>query len=340
MEALADRDITLEIRPLLDSTSFKTFYDRSAIPRSAAALARGLAARGVDVCRVKKYDAVLVQRDAALLGPPLFEWLCTMAQRKPLILDLDDATYLDVPGGSYRPLARLLKWPSKTDTLIRWAAVTICGNETVAAYVDLAGTGSVVMRTVVPTDTYCPRPPGNAQPDQVVLGWIGSHSAFPYLEAVFPALEMLSRMYSFKLRIVGSGRSSVSIPGVEVECVDWELGREPEDFQALDIGLYPLPDDRWAAGKSGLKAIEFMAVGVPFVASPVGAATTVGVEGITHLCAATPEAWVTNLGLLLADRNLRERIGSAGRVHALANFSVSQAADAMASAIRIAIGER
>ena len=81
------------------------------------------------------------------------------------------------------------------------------------------------------------------------------------------------------LKVVGAGRDEVSIPGVKVENETWEMGREVADFQSIDVGLYPLDASLyagWAAGKSGFKAIQYMGVGVPYVATPVGASAEIG----------------------------------------------------------------
>jgi glycosyltransferase involved in cell wall biosynthesis len=101
------------------------------------------------------------------------------------------------------------------------------------------------------------------------IGWIGTHTTLPYLEAIAPALEELATRHRFKLKVVGGARS-LNLRGVEVEELNWSLDREVEDFRSLDIGLYPLADDEWSRGKSGFKAVQYLSCGVPFIASPVG----------------------------------------------------------------------
>ncbi len=127
--------------------------------------------------------------------------------------------------------------------------------------------------------------------DLPTVGWIGSHSTYPYLEAVFPALEAVGRRSPFRLLIIGSGRTSASVPGVPTEVRSFVLEREAEDFASLDVGLYPLADDPWARGKSGLKALQYLAVGVPYVASPVGVVADIGIPGTTHFEAMSNEQW-------------------------------------------------
>jgi glycosyltransferase involved in cell wall biosynthesis len=166
-----------------------------------------------------------------------------------------------------------------------------------------------------------------------VLGWVGTHSTFQYMETIFPALQELARDYRFRLKVVGAGAHRIELAGVEVENLDWSLEREVEDFQSFDIGLYPIIADKWAMGKSGFKAIQYMAVGVPYVVSPVGTCTEIGEAGRTHFLASTQDEWREALGKLLADGELRKRMGAAGRRHATDYYTVPIQADKLAEAL-------
>jgi glycosyltransferase involved in cell wall biosynthesis len=173
----------------------------------------------------------------------------------------------------------------------------------------------------------------------VVLGWIGTHSTFPFLESLFPILERLAEKHKFVLKVVGAGRKHVEVNGVEVENLDWSLEREVEDFRSLDIGLYPIvpkgaASDEWIKGKSGFKAIQYMAVGVPFVMSPVGVCSELGEPGRTHFNAVTDEDWYNSLNTLLTDTELRTRMGEHAREHSLANYGIEQQAHKLAEVLR------
>ena len=150
-----------------------------------------------------------------------------------------DATYVSYTSPTYGRLGSAVKWFGKTDDLIRWAEVVTCGNRRIAEYVESKGTRAVVIPTVVDTAIFCPRPDSNHQ-EPLTLGWIGTHSTYPFLESLFPVLEQLARAHRFRLKVVGSGRLDVRVPGVEVENLDWSLRREVEDFQSFDVGLYPI----------------------------------------------------------------------------------------------------
>ena len=125
---------------------------------------------------------------------------------------------------------------------------------------------------------------------------------------------------------------------------EWKLDREVADFQSFDVGLYPIDRslyaEEWAAGKSGFKAIQYMAVGIPFVAAPVGAMADIGEAGVTHFAASSHDEWYRRLASLLADVQLRQTMGAAGRRHVVDHYSLADQADKLASALKEAVGMR
>jgi glycosyltransferase involved in cell wall biosynthesis len=214
---LAERGITLDVRPFLDARLFASLYRCGELPRTALGLLRAGIRRLGDVLAARNVDVLLVQREAMIFGPPLIEWLAKRLGNCPLVLDLDDATYISYSSPTYGRLASVLKWPGKTDRLIRWADVVTCGNRTIANYVRSQGTEAVVIPTVVDTDRFRPASRSNESDSPVpVIGWIGTHSTYPYLESIFPALEELARSHRLHLKIIGSGKDEIRVPGVSV----------------------------------------------------------------------------------------------------------------------------
>jgi glycosyltransferase involved in cell wall biosynthesis len=332
---LAERDIALTIHPFLDSTLFEHLYHQGSFPRTAAGLLKSAFLRLADVMSARKADVILVQREAMMFGPPLIEWLTTQALKRPMVLDLDDATYVSYTSPTYGGVGKALKWFSKTDDLIRWAAIVTCGNRAIAEYVSNRGAQARIIPTVVDTDVFRPAERG-ATGGQVVLGWIGTHSTFPFLESIFPALRSLAGQHDFRLKVVGAGREEVNVPGVKVENSTWKMEREVADFQSIDVGLYPLDASMyagWAAGKSGFKAIQYMSVGVPYVATPVGASAEIGEAGMTNFFASTQDEWYGALETLIVDAGRRQEMGVAGRRHAVAKYGLPAQADKLSAAL-------
>jgi glycosyltransferase involved in cell wall biosynthesis len=277
-----------------------------------------------------------------IFGPGIFEWLYKTLGGLPMVLDLDDATYVRYVSPTYGRLGSALKLFGKTDKLIDRSEVVICGNRFIADHVEARGKRAIVIPTIVDTQVFKPVDHHNPVP---VVGWIGTHSTFPFLEKLFPILSELAWKHRFILRIVGSGRDRVEVDGVEVVNLPWSLEREVEDFQTLDIGLYPIDtagslDPAWLAGKSGFKAIQYLSVGVPFVMTPVGVCGEIGEPETTHFNAGTNEDWYNGLDTLLSDAELRGRMGRAGREHSLANYGLEKHAELLAGALRDVCGKR
>jgi glycosyltransferase involved in cell wall biosynthesis len=338
VEPLRERGIELTIRPFLDSELTASLYKRSEWPRTTVGLLRSAVRRISDVSKASRADVLLVQREAMIFGPPVVEWLATRVGRCPMVLDLDDAIYVRYLSPTYGRLGSALKWFSKTDDLISWARVVTCGNRTIAEYVSAKGARASVIPTVVDTEKFRPAA-GQAEREVPVLGWIGTHSTYPYLASIFPALQRLARDFRFRLKVVGAGQDRIELPGVEVESLAWKLEREIADFQSFDIGLYPIVEDEWSAGKSGFKSIQYMAVGIPFVVTPVGACAEIGEPEVTHLAARSDDEWYGALKRLLSNAGLRKEMGEAGREHALQDYTVAAQADKLAEALRTAAGK-
>jgi len=144
-----------------------------------------------------------------------------------------------------------------------------------------------------------------------VIGWTGSYSTYQHLERIYPILARLAKRHRFRLVIVGT--EAPEIHGVEVDFRPWRSETEAHDLADLDIGIMPLPDDAWSRGKCGLKALQYMALGIPPVVSPVGVNTEIVNDGVNGLVAETEDEWVDRLARLIENPPLRERLGRAAR---------------------------
>jgi len=320
IEPLAAHGIDVTFSPFLDAPLFTDLYEPRRLVQRLPRLMLATFRRLGTILRAARADVVFVQREAMLFGPPLVEWVAARMLRRPMILDLDDATYLTYRSPVYGRLATWMKWPGKTDRLIRWSSVVTCGNPNIAADVRARGGEAIVIPTVVDTRLFHPRDTTNGEP---VIGWIGTHSTYPFLERLMPLFEQLAREHRFRLTVIGSGRANADTRA-------WNMDSEAEDFRSFDIGVYPLVDDAWNARKSALKAVQYMASAVPFVMSPVGVCATMGMPGETHFLATTDDEWLIALRRLLTDAALRVRMGREGRKIAEEHYSVDAVADVLA----------
>lgn len=335
VDPLREKGIEVDVSPFLSSDAFAAIYSGGAGLQKLAHAASGIVKRLKEVLTAGKYDAVFVQREAMFFGPAIFEWLLSSVRGLPMILDLDDATYIPYVSPTYGRLGSALKFFGKTDRLIARSDAVLCGNRFIAEYVESKGARAVIVPTTVEPTVFTPVDKDNPRP---VLGWIGTHSTFPLLESIFPVLTELSEKHDFVLRVVGAGRQDFKVPGVDVENLKWDLAAEPRNFASFDIGLYPITtsssaSEEWLKGKSGFKAIQYLSVGIPFVMTPVGVCAEIGRSGVTHFNASTSDEWVDALDRLLSDENLRSSMGKAGRQTFLNTFNPSENLETLASVI-------
>lgn len=327
---LAAHGIRVDYRPFLTNRIFAGLYDRKHVVRTALGMLAGSGRRLIDALRLGSYDIVWVQAQAAPIGPPALEWLAHC--RRALVLDLDDATYIERRSLVFGSFASILKGRGKADRIIRLSDHAVCGNPTVAAYIGDKGVSTTVLPTLVNTEQFFPRPTRSS--GELVLGWMGSHSTFEYLLTLMPVLRRLAGRHRFHVRIIGSGKSNLIVEGVDIEMLPWKLEREVEDLQSFDVAVYPVVPDEWAQGKSGFKAIQYLSCGIPYVASPVGVVASIGKPGLTHLEARSGEEWFDALSRLLTDKALRDRMGMEGRRYAVEHYSTRRAADTLAGVFR------
>jgi glycosyltransferase involved in cell wall biosynthesis len=242
------------------------------------------------------------------MGPALAERV--LARRGiPVLFDFDDAVWMRYvsPANSY---FSYLRFPGKTATLCRLAHHVIAGNRYLAEYATRYNPAVTVVPSTIDTVKYAfrgPRPIGS----RPVIGWTGSYSTGPYLRLVKGALERLRKHRDFRFVVIGPVDFQAN--GVEVEQRPWDSGSEVQDLLDLDVGLMPVLDAEWERGKCGLKALQYMALGIPPVVSPVGANSTIVEDGRNGLLASTEEEWVEKLDRLLSSAELRNRIGQEAR---------------------------
>jgi glycosyltransferase involved in cell wall biosynthesis len=293
-----------------------------------------LAARQLaSLTTVSRYDLILLYREVLPIGPAIVERLLGARRRPPIVFDFDDAIFLPNVSDANRLIAAL-KMPTKVSTIVRSSDRVIAGNSYLADYARRFNTDVVTIPTSVDTARFAPkdsRPAG--APSRLTVGWIGSPTTAHYLSSLAEVVARVAATRPFVLRVSGADRT-VAFAGVDVENLPWSLDREVALFNTCDIGVYPLPDDEWARGKCGFKAIQFMACGVPVVASPVGVNREIIQDGVNGFLAATPLEWADKLDRLLGDHELRQRFGEAGRRTVEERYSVEVNGPKLGAALR------
>ena len=271
-------------------------------------VAESISRRFSNIRSIRNYDVVYVFREAALLGPPFFErWIGRSGV--PMVFDFDDAVFVSYRSPSNGYLS-YLKFASKTRTICRLSAHVMAGNPYLADYARQVNGNVTVVPTTIDTEKYRVKKRVH-EPDVPTIGWTGSFSTVQHLDTLRPALEKLARQTRFRLRVIGT--PTYRLDNVEVEAMPWRSATELQDLNDIDVGVMPLPDDSWSRGKCGLKALQFMALGIPTVCSAVGVNTEIIRDGENGFIADSEDEWVEKLTRLLNSSEFREELGRAGR---------------------------
>ena len=257
----------------------------------------------------------------------------------PIVYDFDDAILLPNVSDANKAIG-FLKHPGRVASIVRQSTHVVVGNTFLADYARRYNDAVTVIPTAVDTDRFVPRAvaPADSERD-LVVGWIGSPTTFPYLQALADVLGRVAQAHQFRLKVSGAGQP-VRFPGVTVDEVPWSMADEVSLFNTCDVGVYPLTDDEWSKGKCGFKAIQCMACGVPVVAAAVGVNREIIADGVNSFLASTPEEWADKLGRLLTDPGLRARMAAAGRKTIEERYSLRVTAPRLAEVLRRAVTER
>ncbi len=296
------------------------------------AISKNLYQRKVDVTAAGDYDLVYVFREAALLGPAWFERKVAKSG-VPMVFDFDDAVFVAYKSPSNGYLS-YLKFPGKTATICHLSTHVMAGNQYLADYALIVNPRVTIIPTTIDTEKYLPVQ-RESEPETLTIGWSGSFSTVQHLDTIREVLQELSKTEKFKLRVIGT--REYDLPGVETEAIQWRSDSEIEDLQKIDIGLMPLPDEDWSRGKCGLKALQYMALGIPTICSPVGVNSTIIQNGENGFLAGSRDEWIEKLKLLLHSPELRQKIGIAGRTTVEKGYSAISQAPRVLEVFRAAI---
>lgn len=311
--------------PLLSSRIRVGRYDLPKLALSYAQRIRKLVRKG-------GFDLIWIEKEALPWLPAAFErWLCAGI---PCLVDYDDAVFHRYDMSTHGWVRWL--FGKRVDRVMSSAAAVMVGNKYLAARAESAGAAVVLeIPTVIDLARYSPKPPGPPR-EKATIVWIGTFSTAGYLRLLRGPLSRLRS--GFRLRVIGGPIEA--FPEIDMELIPWTEKGEAAALRECDIGVMPLTDSPWERGKCGYKLIQYMASGLPVVASPVGVNREIVREGENGYLADTPEEWVEALDRLLGDADLRRRMGEEGRRRVEQEYCTERLAPTILGLIRETAGGR
>lgn len=277
----------------------------------------------------REFDMVLLQKK--LLSLP--EWAALRGWARQILFDLDDAImFRDSRHGATRSRRRTRRFQRTA----RESDLVLAGNSYLARMALVAGARVEVIPTPIDVERYGVRVQG--QSSRVRIGWIGSRSTVWYLEPLHPVLRDLCRKFK-QVEVAVICDSFPHWTDLPLVRVPWSGEQEIQELHKLDVGLMPLTDDPWSRGKCGFKLLQYMAVGLPVVCSPVGANAEMVSHGSQGFLATTDQQWYSCLESLVKDPELRRRMGEQARRTVMDRYSLAVWADRLGKLLKGLCGE-
>jgi len=310
---------SIRVSSFFDKSTWDILYKESNLIRKVLGTLRGYLRRFLDILLLNKYDVIYVSMWVTPLGPPLFERIVIMLGKK-LIYDFDDSVFLQ----EERPLTVNLNFSkvhNKSQYLIKYADHVILSspfNLDFCLKENLYSSATYVPCSIN-TDRFKQKKEQKNNEKKLVLGWTGTFSSIPYLNLLRDTLISLKRDLDFKLLLITN--FDYSFDEIDLEVIRWNETTEIEDLQRIDIGLYPLSEDKWSLGKGGLKVMQYMSMGIPSVSTNYGTARNIIIQGESGFLVNTKEEWVQAIKNLIEDSDLRYKIGNSARRHVVKNYS-------------------
>jgi hypothetical protein len=267
-----------------------------------------------EIAYLSRFDLVVIHREVFPFFTPIMErWV--LRHHPKVVFSFDDAIHAghhDVSNLNH-PLLYRFKYGRGVNEILKRAVHIIAGNRILADYARRFNSAVTVIPTVVDCSRYSAKAPTKNAATPVTVGWIGSRTTACYLPAIEPALRRLASENPGKVRFsfLGHPEYQPNLPNFSSQ--PFHLDAEINFLRSLDVGIMPLPDTEWTRGKCAFKAIQYMGMGIPTVASPVGITGDLITHNVNGLLASSTEEWFQALNLLINSPSLRDRLSAEAR---------------------------
>jgi len=318
IQFLNENNIETTFEPFLDSKTWKTLYSEGKVLKKALGVLNSFLRRFKILFMLNKYDKIFIHREVAHIGPPIFEFLIAKVFRKKYIYDFDDATWLPNYSESNAKFHRLKAY-WKVKHCIKWAHCVTPGNQYLANYARQFNPNITIIPTTIDTINH-----HNLQtdynPEKLVIGWTGTHTTMHYLDFLVPIIRELEQQFEFDFLIISNEAPTYHLKSIKY--IKWNHATEIQDLAKISIGVMPLKQDIWSEGKCGFKGLQYMALGIPTIMSPVGVNKQIIEDKKNGFLVSNPQEWKECLVNLLTDFELRKKIGQAGKQTVIDRYSV------------------
>jgi glycosyltransferase involved in cell wall biosynthesis len=316
---LKQAGIDYQVSSFIDRDTWSILYNEGHYRAKAFGIIKGFFRRIFSLIQILSTDFVFIHREATPVGPPVFEFIISKILRKKIIYDFDDAIWLPNTSDSNKLVAGI-KWHNKVASICKWSYKISCGNEYLSSYSKQFNSNVTLNPTTIDTENLHNKIK-NQQTEKTTIGWTGTHSTLHYLKPILPVIKQLETEIDFDFIIISSRQPEFQLKSLKY--IPWNKSTEIDDLLEINIGIMPLTDDKWAHGKCGFKALQYMALGIPAVLSPVGVNRKIVADGKDGFLCNQHSEWIDALKKLLSNKQLRIDMGKNARKKIEQKFSVN-----------------
>jgi glycosyltransferase involved in cell wall biosynthesis len=311
--------VPYHVAPFMDVNTWEKLYKHGSILQKTWGIFKGYIKRIKTIfLDVPQYEYIFIHREAAPLGPPIFEWIIAKVWKKKIIYDFDDAIWIPNTSAANK-LAAWFKCFWKVRYICKWSYKISAGNNFLCHYARQYNSNVSLMPTCVDmekqhkeTKTHTNKKP--------IVGWTGSHSTLAYIDTIIDVIRALQNEIDFTFLIIANKRPDLNLK--DWQYIEWNEATEIDDLLKMDIGIMPLEADAWSEGKCGFKIIQYLSLGIPAIASPVGVNKIILQDNFNGFLCSSPAEWRNKIKTLIEDSDLRKNLGEAGQQKIAANYSI------------------
>ena len=323
-EFIKNEGFDIEFHSFLSEQTWGKIYKEGSFVSKSMGILGSFAKRFSLLFKLRKVDYIFIHREASMIGPPIFEWIIAKILRKKYIYDFDDAIWLPNYSENNARFHRLKAY-WKVKKIIKWADKVTVGNTFLMNYAKQYNQNVAVIPTTIDLENVHNQL-NNQDVEPVNIGWTGTHTTMSYLHDLLPVFKELEKEYSFTFTIISNQAPDFPVfPDKEFKSlrfIKWNKETEISDLAKFNIGIMPLTEGPWAEGKCGFKGLQYMALGIPALMSPVGVNKEIIVYGENGFLCETVSEWKKQLINLITDKSLRQTIGNKGRETVAERYSV------------------
>jgi glycosyltransferase involved in cell wall biosynthesis len=328
---LENENIQLDYYSFINKELNETLYKEGQTFAKISHLSIALLRRFSHVFAVRNYDLVFIHRGVSIIGPAFLERIVKV-MGIPIIYDFDDSIFM-ADSSNVNRLFSWTKFVGKVKRICRLSSSVTVGNSYLSEYAKQYNDNVYIIPTSIDTEHYQPLKDGKNENGRVVVGWTGSSTSQYHLEAFEPTLaQLLKKRDDVEIRVISNREPEFK--EIPYTWREWSPETEVKEISEIEIGIMPTPDDEWSRGKCALKALQYMALGIPAICTDMGANRDVIEQGKNGFLAKGQEEWLKYFDMLIEDKTLRNNLGDEARNTVVEKYSMEKCAELFADVAR------